>query len=157
MAVTTVQTNNKLVKHTPEINREWVRGNAFSPYQGTSVNAIIRIKNELKSGGEQMNIPLVRRLTGRGKGSVLSSATRRRSTTTVCACGSIGRATRLPSTKAEQHKDSADIFGEAKPLLSDWLNELKRDELIAALMALPSESSPAGLNSDDGDRERPSL
>src|SRR4029077_9419786 len=45
--------------------------------------------------------------------------------------------------KSEQQKDSADTFGEAKPLLSDWLQEVTRDEIIAALMALPSESQPA--------------
>jgi hypothetical protein len=47
------------------------------------------------------------------------------------------------TNKAESQKDSADIFGEAKPLLSDWGKELQRDELIAALMALPSESAPS--------------
>jgi hypothetical protein len=46
MAVTTVQTNNKLVKFTQEINREYVRGNLFSPYMGTALNSIIRIKND---------------------------------------------------------------------------------------------------------------
>lgn len=152
MAVTTVQTNNKLVKYTQEINREWVRGNAFSPYQGTSVNAIIRIKNELKSGGEQMNIPLVRRLTGRGKGSGTLVGNEEKIDNYGMRVWLDWARNATAVNKAEQHKDSADIFGEAKPLLSDWLNELKRDELIAALMALPSESSPAGLNSDDGDR-----
>src|SRR5262245_49903987 len=44
--------------------------------------------------------------------------------------------------KSEQQKDSADIFGEGKPLLSDWINELTRDEIIAAFMALPSETAP---------------
>jgi hypothetical protein len=47
------------------------------------------------------------------------------------------------TNKAESQKDSADIFGEAKPLLSDWIKELNRDELISALMALPSESQPS--------------
>ena len=47
------------------------------------------------------------------------------------------------TTKAESQKDSADIFGEAKPLLSDWLSEVTRDEIIAAMMALPTESQPA--------------
>jgi len=49
----------------------------------------------------------------------------------------------VATTKAESQKDSADIFGEAKPLLSDWLSEVTRDEIIASLMALPSESQPA--------------
>jgi hypothetical protein len=55
-------------------------------------------------------------------------------------------APKLPApatTKAEQQKDSADIFGEAKPLLTDWIMELTRDEIIKAFMALPSESQPA--------------
>jgi hypothetical protein len=47
------------------------------------------------------------------------------------------------TNKAESQKDSADIFGEAKPLLSDWGKELQRDELISAFMALPSETLPS--------------
>ena len=32
MAMTTVDTNNKLVEYTQQINREFVRENMFSPY-----------------------------------------------------------------------------------------------------------------------------
>ena len=143
MAVTTVQANNKLVKYTQEINREYVRGNLFSPYMGTSLNSIIRIRNELKSGGEQMNIPLVSRLTGAGvsTGTLVGNEE---------VIDNYGMRVWLEwarhavvTNKAESQKDSADIFGEAKPLLSDWGKELQRDELIAALMALPSESQPS--------------
>lgn len=143
MAVTTVQSNNKLVKYTQEINREYVRGNLFSPYMGTSLNSIIRIRNELKAGGEQMNIPLVSRLTGAGvsTGTLVGNEE---------VIDNYGMRVWLEwarhavvTNKAESQKDSADIFGEAKPLLSDWGKELQRDELIAALMALPSESQPS--------------
>ena len=143
MAITTVQTNNKLIKFTQDICREWVRENMFSPYMGEAVNSIIRRKMELKSGGEQMNIPLVTRLTGVGV-----------STSTLVgneeAIDDYGMRVWLEwarnavvTTKAEKQKDSADVFGEAKPLLSDWAQELQRDELITAFMALPSESQPA--------------
>lgn len=143
MAVTTVQSNNKLVKYTQEINREWVRGNLFSPYMGTAMNSIFRIRNELKSGGEQMNLPLVTRLTGAG----VSTGTLVGNEEQIDNYGQrvwlewIRHA--VTTNKSERQKDSADIFGQAKPLLSDWMNELKRDELIAALMALPSESQPS--------------
>jgi hypothetical protein len=56
------------------------------------------------------------------------------------------------TNKAEKQRDSADIFGQAKPLLSDWIKELQRDETIAALMALPSESAPTGLGTSAGQR-----
>jgi N4-gp56 family major capsid protein len=143
MAVTTIQANNKLVKYTQEINREYVRGNLFSPYMGTALNSIIRIKNELKAGGEEMNLPIVTRLTGAGvsTGTLVGNEEQ---------IENYGMRVRLDwarhavtTTKAESQKDSADIFGEAKPLLSDWGKELQRDELIAALMALPSETLPS--------------
>lgn len=152
MAVTTVQTNNKLVKYTQEINREWVRGNMFSPYQSTSLNAIIRIRNELKAGGEQMNIPLVARLTGQGKGAGTLVGNEDKIDNYGMRVWLDWARNAVVTNKADQQKDSADIFGEAKPLLSDWMNELKRDEVIAAFMALPSESAPVGLGSDAGDR-----
>ena len=143
MATSTIQTNNKLIKFTQDINREWVRQNMFSPYMSEDVNAIIRKRMELKSGGEQMNIPLVRRLVGAGvsTGPLVNAEE---------AIEDYGYRIWLEwarnavvTTKAEQQKDSADIFGEAKPLLTDWIMELTRDEIIKALMALPSETQPA--------------
>ena len=143
MAVSTVQTNNKLIRFTQQINREWVRENMFSPYMGEDVTSIIRRRMELKSGGEQMNIPLVTRLTGQGvsTGTLVGFEDEiddygMRVWIEWCRNAVVTK-------KSEQQKDSADTFGEAKPLLSDWMNEVTRDEIIAALMALPSESQPA--------------
>ena len=142
MAVTTIETNNKLIRFTQEINREFVRENMFSPYMSEGLNAVIRIRQELKAGGEDMNIPLVTRLTGAGVATTTLVGNEER-------IDNYGMRVRMEwarhavvTTKAESHKDSADIFGEAKPLLSDWGKELQRDEIIAALMALPTETLP---------------
>src|SRR6185436_339888 len=143
MAISDVQQNNKLIKFTQQINKEWVRENMFSPYMGEDLNAIIRKKMELKSGGEVMNIPLVTRLQGLGvsTGPLVGNEEKIDDYGMRIWIEWIRNA--VATTKAEQQKDSADIFGEAKPLLSDWLSEVTRDEIIAALMALPSESQPA--------------
>jgi len=142
MAVTTIETNNKLIRFTEEINREFVRENLFSPYMGEGLTAVIRLRHELKAGGEDMNIPLVTRLTGSGvaTGTLVGNEEK---------IDNYGMRVRMEwarhavvTTKAESHKDSADIFGVAKPLLSDWGKELQRDELIAAFMALPTETLP---------------
>lgn len=142
MAVTVTDTNNKLIRFTQEINREFVRQNMFSPYMAEGLTAIIRIRNELKAGGEDMNIPLVTRLRGAGvaTGTLVGNEEK---------IDNYGMRLRMEwarnavvTTKAESHKDSADIFGEAKPLLSEWGKDLQRDELIAAFMALPTETLP---------------
>ena len=151
MAMTTVQTNNKLVVYTKEINREFVRENLFSPYMGTALNAIIRIRQELKAGGEQMNIPLVTKLNGQGVGSGTLVGNEEKIDNYGMRVWIDWARHAIATKKSEQHKDSADIFGEAKPLLSDWGKERQRNDLIEAFMALPSESAPAGLNSDLGD------
>ena len=143
MAVSTVQQNNKLVRYTQQINKEWVRENMFSPYMGEDMTSIIRRRMELKNGGEQMNIPLVTRLRGVGvsTGPLVGFEDEiddygMRVWIEWCRNA-------LVTKKSEMQKDSADTFGEAKPLLSDWMNEVTRDEIIAAFMALPSETQPA--------------
>jgi len=143
MAVSDIQTNNKLIKFTQQINREWVRENMFSPYMSDDLNAIIRRRMELKAGGEVMNIPLVSRLQGMGvsTGPLVGNEDKIDDYGMRIWIEWVRNA--VVTTKAEQQKDSADIFGEAKPLLSDWLSEITRDEIIAALMALPTESQPA--------------
>lgn len=150
MALTTIQDNNKLVVYTKEINREFVRENMFSPYMGTALTAIIRIKQDLKQGGEQMNIPLVTKLRGKGKGAGTLVGNEEKIDNYGMRLWIDWARHAVATKKNEQHKDSADIFNEARPLLSDWGKERQRDDIIAAFMALPSEAAPAGLGSDDG-------
>lgn len=151
MALTEVQANNKLVVFTKEINREFVRENLFSPYMGTSLNAIIRVRQELKAGGEQMNIPLVTKLNGKGTGSGTLVGNEEKIDNYGMRVWIDWARHAVATKKSESHKDSADVFGEAKPLLSDWGKERQRDDLIEAFMALPSEAAPVGLGSDEGD------
>ena len=152
MALSTVQQQNKLVQYTQQINREYVRENLFSPYMGEAINAIIRLRMETKRGGEQMNIPLVARLVGQGfsNGTLVGNEE---------AIDDYGyrlyvdyARNAVKTNKYQMQIDSADIFGEAKPLLADWGKELQRDEIIEALQALPVEAAPAGLAGDVGQR-----
>jgi hypothetical protein len=152
MALTTIESNNKLVQYTKEINREFVRENLFSPYMGEDLNSVIRRRYEPKSGGEQMNIPLVTKLTNDAISvGTLVGAEEKIENYGMRVWLDWAR-NAVVSNKAESQKDSADVFGEAKPLLSDWGKELQRDEIIEAFMAFPSESAPSGLGSANGQR-----
>src|SRR5215831_19137408 len=73
---TTPGAGNRLVRYTQDINREFCRENMFSPYMGEELNAIIRVRNQLKAGGEVINLPTVTRLQQGiigGSGSVIGS------------------------------------------------------------------------------------
>ena len=152
MALTTIQVNNKLIKFTKQVNREWVRENLFAPYMGESVTAIIRKRMELTSGGEQMNIPLVARLAATAVGSGALAGNEESIDNYGMRIWIDWARNAVKTNKAEKQKDSSAIFDVARPLLSDWLKELGRDETIDALYALPTESAPAGLGSAAGQR-----
>jgi len=143
MAVTTIENNNKLVRYTQDINREAYRQNMFSPYMGEGLTAIIRTRSELKAGGEDMNIPMVTKLRGKGVATETLVGNEEKIDNYGMRLRIEWARNAVVTTKAESQKDSADIFGLAKPLLSDWFKELQRDELIAALMSLPTETLPA--------------
>jgi len=134
--------NNKLIKYTYDINREFVRENMFAPYMGEDVTSIIRVRNELKQGGDTINLPLVTRL----KNTAIGSGTLVGSEETIDNYGQRVKVdwarNAVTMQKSEQQRQSADIFGEAKPLLSDWGKSLQRDEIIKAMMALPTETLP---------------
>lgn len=152
MAVNTVQSNNKLIEFTQQVNREFIRGNLFSPYMGSDITSIIRIRNELKNGGEQMNIPMVAKLAATAIGSGTLTGNEEAIDNYGMRAWLDWARNAVKTNKAEKQKDSAAIFDVARPLLSDWGKELQRDEIIDAFYALPSESAPAGLNSSAGQR-----
>jgi hypothetical protein len=152
MALTTIQTNNKVIKFTKQVNREWVRENLFAPYMGEDITAIIRKRMDLVSGGEQMNIPLVARLNANAIGSGALAGNEESVDNYGMRVWIDWARNAVKTNKAEKHKDSAAIFDTARPLLSDWLKELTRDEIVAAFYALVSESAPAGLGSAAGQR-----
>ena len=152
MALTTIQTNNKLIKFTQQVNREWVRENLFAPYMGEDITAIIRKRMELVSGGEQMNIPLVARLGAVGKGVGVLAGNEESVDNYGMRIWVDWLRNAVKTNKAEKHKDSSAIFAVARPLLSDWMKEVTRDEIVAAFYALVTESAPAALGSDAGGR-----
>lgn len=152
MALTTVDPNNKLIVYRTEITREYVRENLFSPYMGTAKTSIFRVLNDLKKRGQQINIPLVTRLNNEAKGvGTLVGNEEKIDNYGMRMWIDLAR-NAVKTDKMEEQKDSADVFGEAKDLLADWGKELQRDELIEALMALPTESAPANMGTDAGQR-----
>jgi len=152
VAATTIQVNNKLIVFRKEITREYIRQNLFSPYMGNEMTAIIRVVNDLKKGGEQVNIPLVARLKNQAVGSGILVGNEETIDNYGYRAFIDWARNAIKISNAEEQKSSVDLFAEAKPLLEDWGKELHRDEICDAFFAIPSQSAPAGLGSAAGQR-----
>ena len=153
MALTTISANNKLIVFRKEVTREYIRQNLFSPYIGTELTAIIRVINDLKNGGEQINIPLIARLKAQAvaTGSLVGNEESIDNFGDRLWIDWARNAIKIP--KSEEQKSSIDLFGQARPLLEDWGKELQRDEIIDSLYAVPlASTAPAGLGTTNGQR-----
>lgn len=152
MAATVAQVNNKLVVFRKEITREYIRQNLFSPYMGTEISSIIRVIQDLKKGGEQINIPLVARLKNQAIGNGILVGNEESIDNYGYRAWIDWARNAVKMNNAEEQKSSIDLFGEAKPLLEDWGKELHRDEIVDCFYSIPSEAAPAGLSSPAGQR-----
>ena len=156
MAVTTVQTNNKLIVFRKQVFHEYVRENLFSPYMGTEITSIIRVIPDLdkggKNGGEQINIPLMARLNAQGVASGPLVGNEEALDNYGARFWIDWSRNAIVINNAEEQKSSIDLWAEAKPMLVDWGKEKQRDEICDALYAIPSQSAPAGLGSNLGQR-----
>jgi len=153
MAVTTVTVNNKLIVFRKEVAREYIRQNLFSPYVGAEMTAIIRVINELKNGGEQINIPLIARLKGQPIATGVLVGNEEQIDNYGDRAWIDWARNAVKIAKSEEQKSSIDLFGQARPLLEDWGKELQRDEIIDAFYAIPlANTAPAGLSSNNGQR-----
>ena len=148
MAVSTIQANNVVIKWRKKIYREWRRGNYFSPYMGESPSNIIQVYRDLADGGDILNVPLVGALRGPG----VSTGPLTGNEEPLDEYGMrvwidwIRNAVLL--TRAQMRKSAYEQLDEVRPMLSDWMQGITRDEIILALHAIPSESPPANWGSE---------
>jgi hypothetical protein len=148
MAVSTIQANNVVIKWRKKIYREWRRANYFSAYMGESPSNIIQIYRDLADGGDILNVPLIGALRGPG----VSTGPLTGNEEPLDEYGMriwvdwIRNAVLL--TRAQMRKSAYEQLDEVRPLLSEWMQGLTRDEIILALGAIPSESPPANWGNE---------
>jgi hypothetical protein len=148
MAVTQTHLNNQLIKWRTRVMREWRRGNLFSPYMGESPTNIIQVTNELKSGGDVLNIPIVGALRGPGVSTGPLTGNEEKLDNYGMRLWVDWARNAVLLTKAQMRKSSFEQLELVRPLLTEWGNCLLRDELIKGFMALPSEAPPVNMGNE---------
>lgn len=132
---TTAATGLRVQQWDEKFFSEFLHENVFARYIGTDENSIIQIKEDLmKKQGDSVTYALVNRLTN---SAVLGSnmlegneedLTQRSFRVYV---NKRRNAVRIP--EMEQIKTPLDIRAAARSALKDWMTELQRDRMIAAL------------------------
>ena len=148
MAVSQVQANNVVVKWRKRIYREWRRGNYFSAYMGESPSNIIQVYRDLADGGDILNVPLVGALRGPGVSTGPLTGNEEPLDEYGMRIWVDWIRNGVLLTRAQMRKSAYEQLDEVRPLLSEWMQGLTRDEIILALGAIPSESPPANWGNE---------
>lgn len=131
MASTTVLSGLELIKWQRDFAREYVRDSGFEPYMGTEITNIICVKNDLKSDGYTIRIPLISRLTGNGVSgsSTLSGNEEAMSQYYQDVTWDFYRHA-ITFDKKEREKSAVALMEAARPLLKEWAAEIIKYQVI---------------------------
>ncbi len=113
---------------------DYVSGSGFKKYMGTDESSIIRVINELKNGGEVVNIPLAGQLRGAGVtgDSTLVGNEEAMGLYTDQVRVSLFR-NAVAFTDAQTFKTELDLFNAARKRLKDWSANKLRNDIVSAL------------------------
>lgn len=142
MAVSTVSVNNQIIKWRKAIYRDWRRGNLFSPYMGESATSIIQVINDLKDGGDIINIPIITGLRGPGVSTGPLTGNEEKIDDYGMRMWVDWSRNAVLLTRAQMRKTTIEQLDLVRPLLTEWQQQLLRDELVLAFASLPSEAPP---------------
>jgi hypothetical protein len=133
MANTTVASANVVTKFLREVNHQYIRGGRFGPYIGKTENAIIQVKQDLK----KVSIPLVAKLSGSGvEGSTTLAGSEEALSNYAYTLSPTYKRNGVLVDNEENEKSEFELFQEARPALTNWAMELKRNEIIQAMGAI---------------------
>jgi hypothetical protein len=148
MATTSTHVNNQLIKWRKDVYREWRRGNFFSPYMGDDATSIIQVTRELRDGGDIISVPIVSALRGPGVSTGPLTGNEEKLINYGMRLWIDWSRNAVLLTRAQMRKSAFEQLELVRPLLTEWQNNLLRDETVLAFFALPSESPPVNLGNE---------
>jgi len=154
MATTVTTTNNELIKFKREVQFDFLRPSRFDPYMGDdSTSPIVRI-SDLESDGKEINIPLVTQLAGDGVGAGVLSGNEEALDAYGMPLWADWARNAVVTTRAINKDNSFDIPSAARSLLRGWAKRKIRDDIVTALLSIPTGAVQSGRLTSTGGGNR---
>lgn len=133
MSLSQISAGNKVTDFQAKVNRVYVREGRFGPYIGATENAIIQTNKNIR----KKSIPLIGKLSG---GGVRGSTSLVGNEEALSNFDFTFEPTHLRNgvliDNEEREKSEFDLYVEARPALTNWIMETKRDQIIQAMGAI---------------------
>lgn len=138
--LTSNHVNNELIKFRRQVISDFLRRSRFDPFMGdTSTSVIVRMA-DLEANGKEINVPLVTQLAGPGVGvGTLRGNEEMMDSYGFPIWADWGR-NAVANNRATNKESSFDVRSTARNLLRGWSRRIVRDDLVDALLAIPTAS-----------------
>jgi hypothetical protein len=152
MALTSNHPNNELIKFRKDVATDFLRASKFDPYMGDDSTSVIVRMADLQADGKEINVPLVTQLTGSGVGT----GTLRGNEETIDSYGmplwADWARNAVANNRASNKESSFSVRSTARSLLRGWARRIVRDDLVDALLSIPTSAVQSGRLGNPGNR-----
>lgn len=124
-----------------EFQAEYIRENRFTPYMGTSPNAVIQIKEDLtRKAGDRVTFAAARALGGGVTGNTVLEGNEAELDLRSMAVAVSPLRNGVVVTEWDEQKSAIEIRSAARSALMNWSKERLREDVISALKSVPNAS-----------------
>jgi hypothetical protein len=151
MAYTVNNVNEELIKFRRQVTWTFLRGSRFDAYTG-GIGSIIQRVMDLAADGKQVNIPLMDQLRNSGVATgALVGNEEALDNYGMPMWADWGRHA-VVFQKSSLKEAAINIREQATPALNGWTARWRRDDMVDALLSIPTAAIPPGYHTDPGNR-----
>jgi len=152
MALTSNHPNNELIKFRSDVAFDFLRASRLDPYMGSdSTFPIVRMK-DLSADGKEIRIPLVTQLAGPGVGAGTLRGAEEQIDSYGFPVWADWARNAVANNRAADKESSFSVRSTARSLLRGWARRIVRDDLVDALLSIPTSSIQANRLIAPGNR-----
>lgn len=152
MALTANHVNNELIKFRSDVAYDFLRSSRFDPYMGNDSTSVIVRMADLEADGKEIRVPLVTQLTGDGVGAGTLRGNEEQIDSYGMPIWADWARNAVANNRAVNKESSFNIRSTARSLLRGWAKRIVRDDLVDALLSIPTASVQAGRFGTPGNR-----
>lgn len=152
MALTTNHPNNELIKFRRNVISDFLRRSRFDPFMGASSTSVIVRMADLEADGKQIDVPLVNQLSGSGVGAGTLRGNEEQLDSYGFPIFADWARNAVANNRASNKESSFNVRSTARDLLRGWSRRIVRDDLVDALLSIPTAAVQANRLTSPGNR-----
>lgn len=140
MALTGNHPNNELIKFRKDVAFDFLRSSRLDKFMGSSsTNPIVRM-SDLAADGKEIRVPLVNQMTGDGVGAGTLRGNEEQLDSYGMPLWADWARNAVANNRAVNKESSFSVRSTARTALRNWSKRIVRDDLVDALLSIPTAS-----------------